>query len=141
MKTPIHLWIVGVASLVWNAGGAFDYVMTQTGNEAYLSELTADQRAYMEAVPLWFEATWAVGVWFAVIGSLLILLRSRWAAAAFLLSLGGLVASSVYSFGLSDPSASDIMGSFAMVFSAVIGVLLVALWVYARGMTKQKVLR
>jgi hypothetical protein len=28
-KTPLHLWIVAVLALLWNAVGAFDYVATQ----------------------------------------------------------------------------------------------------------------
>ena len=33
-KTPVHLWIVGALATVWNAFGAFDYLMTQTRNDA-----------------------------------------------------------------------------------------------------------
>lgn len=52
--------------------------------------LNAAQRAFMAARPVWFDAVWfdadwfdaiwAIGVWFAVAGSVLILLRSRFAA-------------------------------------------------------------
>ena len=41
LKTPVHLYVVGVASLLWNAGGAFDYFMTQTKNEEYMANFTA----------------------------------------------------------------------------------------------------
>ena len=27
-----HFWVIAIASLVWNAFGAFDYVMTNTRN-------------------------------------------------------------------------------------------------------------
>ncbi len=141
MKTPVHLWIVGVLSLLWNAGGAYDYLMSQLGNEQYLSMLTDAQRAYIEGVPTWFEAVWAIGVWFSVFGSILLLLRSRIAGSAFAISLGGLLASSVYSYGIADPSALAISGTFALVFSAAIVVVLILLWIYARTMTRRGVLR
>ena len=32
---PRHLWIVGALALLWNSFGCFDYLMTQTANEAY----------------------------------------------------------------------------------------------------------
>jgi hypothetical protein len=28
-KTPWHLWVVGILSLLWNAFGGYDYTMTQ----------------------------------------------------------------------------------------------------------------
>ena len=62
-KTPLHLWIVGMLAIVWNAFGAFDYLMTQTRNEAYLANFTDPQRIYFESFPIWMEATWAFGVW------------------------------------------------------------------------------
>jgi len=39
VRTPLHLWIVAALATVWNAFGAFDYLMTQTRNEAYLAVL------------------------------------------------------------------------------------------------------
>ena len=62
--------------------------------------LNEAQRPFMAARPVWFEAVWfdadwAIGVWFAVAGSVLILLRSRFAAPAFLISLAGLRGSAV----------------------------------------------
>ncbi|MEO0905380.1 MAG: hypothetical protein AAFX89_11545, partial [Pseudomonadota bacterium] len=86
-KKPIHLWIVGVLSLLWNAGGAIDYVMTRSNVAAYLAEQPPERLAMLENAPSWFGAIWAVGVWFSVIGSLLLLFKSRFAGAAFALSL------------------------------------------------------
>lgn len=92
-------------------------------------------------VPTWFKATWATGVWFSVLGSLLLLFRSRLAALAFGLSFLGLVASSVYSYGLADPTAIELMGPVAAVMSVAIVVVLIGLWLYARAMTRAGVLR
>ena len=64
-RTPVHLWIVGGLSALWNAFGAYDYVMTQTRNEAYLAGFTEAQRAYFESFPALMEAAWACGVWAA----------------------------------------------------------------------------
>src|SRR5687768_11459272 len=83
VRTPLHLWIVGVIALLWNAFGCLDYILTQTNNADYLAQFTNEQRAYMESFPMWNEAAWAVGVWAALLGSLLLLLRSRWAVTAF----------------------------------------------------------
>lgn len=140
MKTPFHLWIVGVIALVWNAGGAYDYVMTQTQNAAYLAMLSDAQKAFLDNGPIWFEAAWAVGVWFSMLGALLLLLRSRLAGSAFGLSLVGLILSSVYSFGIADRSGMD-MTPAQLGFTVAIYVVLVLLWIYARAMTRRGVLR
>lgn len=140
MKTPWHIWVVGVLSLLWNAGGAYDYLMTQLVNEDYLSMLTEAQRTMMDSRPLWFDATWALGVWGSVLGSLLILLRSKHAVTAFAVSLFGLIASSVWSYGLAEPSAWEVVGSFGAVFSLAICIVLVMLFLYSRAMARRAIL-
>ncbi|MEN8895911.1 MAG: hypothetical protein ABF248_07465 [Yoonia sp.] len=141
MKTPVHLWVIGIAALLWNAGGAYDYIMTQFGNEAYLAMLTEPQRAYMDGVPAWFEFFWGLGIWFAVLGSIFLLALSRLAVPAFGIAIIGLAGSSVYSFGVAQPSTIEIMGSFALIFTVVIALSLVLLWFYARAMARRGVLR
>ena len=141
-KTPIHLWIVGVVSLLWNAGGAMDYVMTKTNAAAYMAQQPAERLAMLEQAPMWFSVTWAAGVWFSIIGSLLLLLRSRYAGAAFGLSLLGLIGSSVYTYIIADGgSMVAAAGPAAIAFTIAITVILVGLWLYARAMTKRGVLR
>ena len=140
MKTPYHVWIVGIIALIWNAGGAYDYVMTQTENEAYLAMLSDAQKAFLDNGPIWFETAWAIGVWFSMLGALLLLLRSRLAGPAFGLSLVGLIVSSVYSFGIADRTGMD-MTPTQLGFTVAIYVVLVLLWIYARAMTRRGVLR
>ena len=141
-KTPIHLWIVGILSLVWNAGGAIDYVMTRTNVAAYLAEQPPERLAMLQDAPTWFGFTWALGVWFSIIGSLLLVLRSRFAGSAFALSLIGLIGSSIYTYGIADgASMLAVAGTAAIVFTIGIPAILVLLWIYARAMTKRGVLR
>lgn len=142
MKTPLHLWIVGGLSLVWNAGGAFDYVMTKTANAAYLAQLSADQLSFLQDAPVWFGAAWAIGVWFSVLGSILLLLRSRYAATIFLASLGGLLVASVYTYAIADAGdALALQGTAALIFTIAIPLILIALLIYAKRMTAKGVLR
>ena len=141
-KTPIHLWIVGIVSLFWNAGGAFDYVMTRTNAAEYLAAQPDARLMMLDQAPLWFGFTWAMGVWFSVIGSLLLLMRSRFAGATFALSLIGLLGSAVYTYGIADGgSMVAAAATAAIVFTIAIPVLLVLQWLYARAMTRRGVLR
>lgn len=96
--TPWHLWAVGVLSLLWNGFGAYDFVMSLTQRETYwrASGMTDAMIAYYNAMPAWMYVPWVVGVWGAVAGSILLLMRSRFAVHAFALSLLGAVISLLY---------------------------------------------
>jgi hypothetical protein len=89
-------WIIAVIGLLWNGFGGFDYYMTQSRNADYLANFPPDVIAFVDAMPFWVQAAWAIGVWFSVIGSVLMLIRSRWAVPAFALSLAGLATSTAY---------------------------------------------
>lgn len=141
-KTPVHLWIMGIVSLFWNAGGAFDYVMTRTNAAEYLAAQPDARLVMLDQAPLWFGFTWALGVWFSVIGALLLLMRSRFASFAFALSLIGFLGSSIYTYGIADGgSMVAAAGTAAIEFTITIPVLLVLQWLYARAMTRRGVLR
>jgi hypothetical protein len=140
VKAPVHLWVVGIVSLLWNAFGAFDYTMTELGNRAYLAAMGFGDEAlaYLAALPAWAVAGWAVGVWASLAGAILLLARSRFAAPAFLLSLVGALVSICNQF-LSEPPASFTSGINAAM-PVVILILIVAQWYYARRMTAAGVL-
>ena len=140
-KTPVHLWIVGVVSLLWNAVGAFDYTMTKMQNAEYLAAFTPEQQAWFASFPLWANIGWALGVWGSVLGSLLLLARSRHAVSAFAVSLVGLAISCIYQFGLHYGDLMRLFGTFPMIFTAIIWVILIALYLYARKQAAAGVLR
>lgn len=140
VKTPAHLWIVGGLSLLWNAFGAFDYVMTQTRNEAYLAQFSEADRAYFESFPAWMEAAWACGVWGALIGSLLLLARSRYAVWAFAISLVGLLLSTLNMFVFSSPPES-LTGPAMVAMNVAIWAVAIFLFLYARRMETAGILR
>lgn len=141
IKTPTSLWIVGGLALVWNGFGALDYVMTQTRNPAYLAQFTPEQRAYFDSFPAFMEAAWAIGIWGAVAGSLLLLLRSRHAVTAFGASLIGLLVSTIWQFGLSGADMGKIFGTGPLLMTCFIWVVAIALFVYARRQRSAAILR
>lgn len=137
MHTPLHLWLVGGLSLLWNAGGAADYLLTRLRVPAYVAGMPPEALAMIDTAPLWFDVAWAVGVWSAVLGSLLLLMRSRHAPWVFALSLGGLIVGSLYSYVLAEPSALQILDTGLLLFSLAVAVVAVALWLYARAMRQR----
>jgi ribose/xylose/arabinose/galactoside ABC-type transport system permease subunit len=119
--------------------GALDYVMTQTKNEAYMSQFTPEQVAYFYGFPAWVVAAWATAVWGGVLGSLLLLFRKRFAVPVFLASLITMVITTLHNYVFSN--GLEVVGdAFALGFSTVIFVVAVALFLYARAMHKRGVL-
>jgi len=142
VRTPWHLWVVGVVSLLWNAFGAFDFVSTITRGEAYMREMGFDQAMidYFLAMPTWMYVPWTLGVWGAVIGSILLLLRNRFAVWAFALSLIGAVVSLVYGQLMGPPPLTPDMAMMKWMPFAIM-LITVLLFVYAFNMRRKGVLR
>ncbi|MCB2136021.1 MAG: hypothetical protein KDE08_08780 [Rhodobacteraceae bacterium] len=141
MKAPWHLWVVGIATLLWNAMGAVDYTMTQMQNEAYLAGFTDAQRVYFQSFPAWVVASWAIAVWFALAGSLLLLLRLGAAVLVFAISAIAMIVTTFQNFVLAEVSMAEIGGPEALWFSVVIFVVAIASWLYARRMRQAGFLR
>lgn len=134
MKTPVHLWIVGSVTLLWNALGAANYLMTQLAGDAVQAALTPEQWAFVKALPLWVTGAWALAVWVAVAGSLLLLARRRIAAGAFGLAFVALVVTLGYEYGVAG--ALPVLGQKAMAFSGILLVVSAAQWEYARRLAR-----
>jgi hypothetical protein len=141
IKTPWHLWLVGVIAVLFNGIGVFDYVMSMAQGAAYLASagMTPAQIAHYQEMPGWMIAVWTVGVWGAMLGSLLILLRNKLAFPVFGLSLAAFLLSLIYHYVLTD--GGEILGGSMAITSVVIAALLLFFMWYSRLMTKRSVLR
>lgn len=142
-RTPAHLWIVGILSLLWNCFGAYDYVMTKTRNMDYLAQMgdPNEMLAYVDAFPMFAQVGWGLGVWGGLLGAVLLLVKSRYAVHAFAVSLLGMILSIGWSLtmGPTPPAGTD-EGAMA-VMPYVIMVIGVALLYYAMRQRQNGVLR
>lgn len=136
--TPRHLWIIGIVALLWNLMGAMDYVMTETKNEAYMSQFSPEQLEFFYSFPAWLVAFWALAVWGGVAGAVLLLMRKKLAVTVFLVSFLCMVVTTIHNYGFAG--AADIVGGMGLFFSVVIFVIALGLFVYARQMAKKGVL-
>ena len=137
VDTPWHLWLIGVLTLLFNAMGIVSYLTTKLG---WLAEMgmTPSQIAFMETYPAWATTVWAMGVWGAFAGSVLVLLRSGWAVVAMVVALVGLIGVTLAESAVLDVPAD--MRTPLGLKAAIWGVTLFLLF-YSRGMTKAGVLR
>ena len=138
-KTPVHLWIVGILALLWNAMGAYDFLATQIKLESYMSQFSAEQLDYFYAFPMWVVIALAIAIWGSLFASLGLLLRKSWAVWLFGAAIAGMLITTIYNFVLTD--GLEAMGTEGAIFSAVIWVISLLLFFYARAMARRGVLR
>lgn len=135
-KTPRHLWVVGGVTLLWNAIGIFSYMMTRLDKLEALG-MTANDTAFFNSFPAWANALWALGVWGAFFGSVLILARSRWAVPSLIISVVGLVGTTYFQRVMIElPEKHD-----SIPLSVTIWVITLFMLWYAHRMRGQGVLR
>ena len=144
-KAPWHFWLIATVSLLWNCIGPIDYVMSRMRNDEWIRMTMptvnpSDMWAWIDAFPIYAQFGWGLGVWSGLAGSVLLLLRSRWAVPAFALSLVG----AVLGLGYQIVAAPPLAGAEDMMFKImpfIIIVIAVALFFYARAQQQKGVLR
>jgi len=144
-KAPLHLWIVGALALIWNAIGCYDYLMTRMRNTDYLANMMPDVNpsvmlAWVDAFPMYAQVGWGLGVWMGLLGSLLALIRSRYAVHAFGLSLIGAILGLGYQIVAAPPLPGAGHGMMDVMPYIIILIALV-LFLYARKQAANGVLR
>jgi hypothetical protein len=145
-RTPAHLWIVGILSLLWSCFGAYDYWMSHARNTDYIAKAMPGvdpnaALAWMDAMPMYVKAGWGLGVWLGLLGSVLLLLRSRWAVWSFGISFVGAVLSLGYQIALAPPLEGAPTGAFYTAMPYAIILIAAFLAWYAWTMEKKGVLR
>src|SRR3954454_21845395 len=145
-RTPAHLWIVGILSLLWNCFGGYDYTMTRTHNAAYLKMTMPkiDPGAFygwVDAMPMYAQIGWGLGVWLALLGSVLLLMRSRWAVWSFGISLAGAIVSLGYQMLLAPPIPGAVESPAMKLVPVFIILVAAGLFYYAWRQEKRGALR
>lgn len=135
-RAPWHLWAVGILSLLWNSVGVYSYLMTELGRLGDLG-MNREQIAFFDRFPAWATAVWALGVWGCLLGSILLLARSRHAVNAFGVSIVGLVGTAIFSYFVAD--VPD--GFQSVPLDIAIWVITFGLFLYARRQAASGVLR
>ena len=135
-KAPWHLWVVGVLAVLWNGSGAAVIMAAQYG--AY-PDLPADEVAYYASQKLWFVAVTDIALLGGVLGGVALLLRSRWAAVLFALSLVAIIVTNGYDLAVGTSRMMTNTGT--VVTTCLIWILaILQLW-YAATMRGRGVLR
>ena len=122
VKLHWSFWVVCIIGLVWNAGGAVNYLM-QTNME-FVSSMPATHQAIIVGRPIWATAGFAIGVFGGVLGCIFLLLKRRSSINILLMSLIGIIVTMVHTI---DVAMSDTEFSVLEIIVMVILPLVVAL--------------
>lgn len=134
-KAPVHLWIVGVLSLLWNVWGAYIALSAQSGT---LPALRAEDQAFFDAQPLWLVLVADTALLAGIGGALALLLQHRSAVWLYAADFVILFLANVYEIGAGTSPLLRAPG--AGIGAAWLGAIIVGEVIYARAMLKRGVL-
>jgi hypothetical protein len=135
-KTPWHVWVVGILTILWNGSAAVTIMLAQAGR---MPNLEPDEAAYYAAQPVWFVISTDIALVSAIAAGIALLLRSRAAVWLFAITMIALVVNNGYE--LATGTSRMLVTQGALIITCVIIVIAVLQLVYARAMAKRGVSR
>lgn len=130
---------IGILLLLWNLMGMAAFIMQYSADLNQLAKTDPYTARIFASMPGWVWAAYAVAVGAGTMGAILLLLRKAAAAPLFLLSIIAVIVQFGYSFIHTDLLA--VKGTTATIFPAVILIVALFQWRYARGLIAKGVLR
>lgn len=129
---PKWFWPVAVLGLAWNVFGAAQFLSKVRGTVDSLmgSGMTKEQAELYANLPLWMDASFAIGVFGGTIGCILLMLRMPLAKAVFALSLATYIVLYIGDISLGVFAAFG--APQVVVLTLVVAIAAGLLWVAAR---------
>lgn len=129
-KPRLDFWIIGIAALLWNLMGVYEYL-----NQAYMTDedraaLPLEQQPLYENIPALVTGAFAIAVFGGTLACILLLLRKKLATTLFLVSFIAVIVQMGYALLLSE-AAADIRALGLIMPGMIIIVAAFLLW-YAR---------
>jgi hypothetical protein len=134
-NVPGWYWAVAILALLWEGGGCYAYLTQVTMKAADMGALPAAQRDLWLAMPAWVWSAYAVAVWVGLTGALALLMRQRWARAAFIVSLAAAIVQFGWTFLVKH--ALSALGAPAAILPAAI-ILIGAFLVWFAGAASRR---
>ncbi len=138
-KPTLLFWLVSFIAVFWGLFGLLDYYLISTENPAYLQQYPAKYNELVSSFPLWREVLWFISIGGALIGGLLMLLRSAWAVpflwAVPLSMLAGFVG---HDIALSN--GMEAYGTYGLIGVTLMILISLILALYAAGCDEDEIL-
>ena len=139
MTAPRSFRAIGILLLFWNLMGVVAFIMQYSADLNQLAKTDPYTAKIFAAMPGWAWAAYGIAVGAGTLGAILLLLRKAAAAPLFLLSIIAVVVQFGYSFIHTDLLA--VKGVTAATFPAVILIIALFQWRYARRLIAKGIIR
>ena len=128
-RPPMSFWFISGVALIWNLVGFLVYLMQVSATPEQLAQAyTPEQVEFMQAMPKWATAAFALAVTTGVLGSLSLLFRKSWAVPLFVISLLAVLVMEINNFVLNNTVAMFGRTVVYIQSSIVIGAILLVLF-------------
>ena len=141
IKTPWHLWFIGVFFFLVYAIGIYDYFMVHGNNIDYLNSLNVkgDIIAYFRDYPLVFSVLWTINVFGGSIAAVLLLIRTKWAVWAGLFATMSKLCLDILTFAFMN--RWGVFGPLTSLIDIMILLMTFGFLFYCRALAKRGVLK
>jgi hypothetical protein len=134
-QVPGWFRLLSVLGLAWNAFGVYMYLMKVGMFGDPLAGLDPAHVALAQSVPAWVVGAFAIAVFAGLLGTLALVVLSRWATALLILSLLAVLVQCGWILGMSDARAVE--GNMALMMPAVVTLVAILLvWLANFGARK-----
>lgn len=125
-KVHWSFWLIGALALLWNIGGAINYIMQM--NSGVVSSMPETHQAIIVGRPVWATAGFAICVFGGAIGCLLLLFKRSEAMYLFIASLLGVIVTMIHTFRVIGSEVTFSMGEIVVmaILPVIVAGLLIA---------------
>ena len=134
-KRPWHLWLISILSILWYLSGTYTILMAQAGK---LPKLSVEEAAYYSSQPIWFVILTDISLLSALIASIALIIKSRFAFRFFSLSLSTIFITNIYD--LAAGTSRALANTGAMIVTILIVTIAILLLMYTWLMKKRSIL-
>ena len=139
-KPTMLFWAVSILAVIWGISGAIDFYLIKTAHPDYLANLPAKFKELIDGFPLWREVLWYISIGGALIGGLLMLLRSAWAV-PFLWAVPVSMLIGFVGHDLLMANGAEAYGTFGIIASTIMIIISLILALYAAGCDEDEILK
>jgi hypothetical protein len=136
-KPSTSFWIISILALIWNIMGVVAYLGQAYITDEALALLPEADQAYYNNVPAWVTAAFAIAVFSGFIGTVVLLMKKKFATSLFIVSFLAVITQSIYNLFIQN--YADVTGVKMIMPLVIIVIALFLVW-YSKNETKKGIL-
>lgn len=139
-RPTLIFWAVSVFAVLWGLFGIIDYYLISSQNPEYLAQMPEKFKQLVAGFPLWREILWFISIGGALIGGILMLLRTAWAV-PFLWAVPLSMIVGFVGYDLTMANGLEAYGTYGLVASTIIIIISLILALYAAACDEDEILK